>query len=106
MSDQNAQLIRDGYEAFAQGDIPTVLGLFDKDIDWHVPGRSPLSGDYHGHDGVRHSWRAWLEAWESIDAPLERLVDAGAQVVALLGQSTYRGKRSGVEVDLRPWAQV
>ena len=52
MSTENVDLIRRGYEAFGRGDISTVLGIFDPNIDWHIPGRSPLSGDYHGHDEV------------------------------------------------------
>ena len=43
----NAALIRRAYQAFAAGDIPTVLSLLADDISWHVPGRSPLSGRLH-----------------------------------------------------------
>jgi ketosteroid isomerase-like protein len=52
MSTENLDLIRRGYEAFGRGDITTVLGILDPNIHWHVPGRSPLSGDYNGHDEV------------------------------------------------------
>ena len=48
----STELIRGSYDAFAHGDIPAVLELLDTGITWHVPGRSPLSGDYHGHPGV------------------------------------------------------
>ena len=52
MSTENLDLIRQGYEAFGRGDITSVLGIFDPNIHWHIPGRSPLSGDYKGHDEV------------------------------------------------------
>src|SRR5207248_9197168 len=52
MTHANAELLRRGYDAFAHGDIPSVLGIFAEDIDWHVPGRSPLSGDFRGHHEV------------------------------------------------------
>jgi ketosteroid isomerase-like protein len=52
MAHPNEELIRGGYEAFAKGDIPDVLSRFAEDIVWHVPGRSPVGGDYRGHDGV------------------------------------------------------
>lgn len=48
----NAELIRSGYEAFANGDVPAVLALFAADITWHISGRSPLAGVYTGHDEV------------------------------------------------------
>ena len=49
----NATLVRRGYEAFARGDIDTVLNeIFAEDIVWHVAGRSALSGDYRGREQV------------------------------------------------------
>jgi uncharacterized protein len=48
----NATIIRKAYDDFANGNIPAVLEAFDKSITWHVPGHSPLSGDYKGHDEV------------------------------------------------------
>ncbi|MBV8993157.1 MAG: nuclear transport factor 2 family protein [Pseudonocardiales bacterium] len=53
MTTQNAELVRRGYDAFADGDLATVLTILDQNITWHVPGRSPLSGDYKGHDEVK-----------------------------------------------------
>jgi ketosteroid isomerase-like protein len=52
MSETNAELLRSGYDAFAEGDVPAVLALFSPDITWHVPGRNPLTGVYTGHDEV------------------------------------------------------
>jgi len=52
MTHPNAELLARAYGAFAVGDVPTVLATLADDITWHVPGNSPLSGDYKGHDGV------------------------------------------------------
>ena len=52
MNTDNAELIRAGYAAFGRGDVAAVLAMLDPGIAWHVPGRSPLSGDYKGHDEV------------------------------------------------------
>jgi len=52
MTAQNAELIRDAYGAFARTDLPAVFGMLDEAITWHVPGSSPLSGDYKGHGEV------------------------------------------------------
>ena len=48
----NTTVIRKAYDDFAKGDIPAVLEAFDASITWHVPGHSPLSADYKGHDEV------------------------------------------------------
>lgn len=48
----NADLIRKGYAAYSTGDMNTINELFADDIEWHVAGRGPLSGDYHGKNEV------------------------------------------------------
>ena len=48
----NATIVRKAYDDFANGDIPAVLQAFDTSIIWHVPGHSPLSGDYKGPDEI------------------------------------------------------
>ncbi|GAT09450.1 nuclear transport factor 2 family protein [Mycolicibacterium novocastrense] len=49
MSEQeNKELIRRGYEAFAAGDMESLMSLFDDDIEWVQPGESAVSGTYHG----------------------------------------------------------
>jgi ketosteroid isomerase-like protein len=52
MAHPNQDLILRGYEAFGKGDIPAVLSLFADDVVVHVSGRSPLSGEYKGHQQV------------------------------------------------------
>jgi ketosteroid isomerase-like protein len=52
MAHPNEELLRRGYEAFSKGDLDTVLGIFDENIVWHVPGRNPIAGDYKGHAEV------------------------------------------------------
>ena len=48
----NATIVRKAYDDFANGNIPAVLQAFDTSIIWHVPGHSPLSGDYRGHEEI------------------------------------------------------
>ena len=56
----NGEIIKRAYVAFGRGDMPAVFGFLDEGIRWHVPGQSPLSGDYRGHDEVAaFSKSAW-----------------------------------------------
>jgi uncharacterized protein len=48
----NGELIQEGFEAFAKGDMDTVSRLLDDDITWHSRGTSVLSGDYQGKEAV------------------------------------------------------
>jgi uncharacterized protein len=52
MTHPNEDLVRRGYEAFANGDMETMRQVLDPDVIWHAPGRSPLAGDYRGVEEV------------------------------------------------------
>ena len=61
MSETNSAIIRDAYANFARGNIPAVFAAFDAAITWHVPGHSPLSGDYTGHDQIGGFFQRTME---------------------------------------------
>lgn len=49
MAHPNAELVRDGYAAFQRGDLDALQHqYFAEDIRYHIPGRSPIAGDYEG----------------------------------------------------------
>ena len=52
MAESNAELLRRGYDALADHDTIAVRALLAEDVTWRVPGRGPLSGDYHGVEQV------------------------------------------------------
>ncbi|MGB9281042.1 MAG: nuclear transport factor 2 family protein [Pseudonocardiaceae bacterium] len=45
-------MLRTVYDAFAKGDVTTVMSLLTDDIEYHVSGRSPVSGTYKGKGEV------------------------------------------------------
>ena len=47
-TDQNVEHIKKGYDAFAAGDVETLMSLFGDNIEWIQPGGSTVSGTYHG----------------------------------------------------------
>jgi ketosteroid isomerase-like protein len=92
MTQSDAELLRGGYEAFAAGDVPAVLLLFSEDIAWHVAGRSPIAGDYRGHDGVLGFFGA-LQARSNGTFKLDvhQILDSGdGTVVALVTETAHR----------------
>ena len=50
--EENARLVRRGYEAFSSGDMATLAGLFAAGAVWHVPGNGTLSGAKEGRDAI------------------------------------------------------
>jgi uncharacterized protein len=53
MAHPNEDLVREGFAAFGRGDMDALRDqTFADDVRWHIPGRSPLAGDYQGIDQV------------------------------------------------------
>jgi ketosteroid isomerase-like protein len=52
MTQSNAELLRTGYEGFASGNVAAVFAIFAEDVAFHIPGHSPISGDYTGQEEV------------------------------------------------------
>lgn len=53
MAHPNEDLVRQGFEAYARGELPGQLaGLMSPDVVWHVPGRGSLAGDHAGLEAV------------------------------------------------------
>lgn len=55
------QVIRQLYDAFNQGNFEVVLKLYADDVVLHCPGRSQVSGEYHGRDEVLGFWKKHRE---------------------------------------------
>jgi ketosteroid isomerase-like protein len=52
---ENRQIVADAYAAFGQGDIGAVIDSLTDDVVWtnHAPAAAPISGVFHGKDGVQ-----------------------------------------------------
>ena len=93
MSDSNAMIIRKGYQDFAQGNIPAVFAAFDASMLWHVPGHSPLSGDYRGHDQIGGFFRRTMElSGGTFSIDVHHVLAEDDLVVALV---TVKARRNG-----------
>lgn len=104
MSSENLDLIRRGYEAFGRGDIATVLQIFDPNINWHIPGRGPLSGDYHGHDEVIAFFTKTQElAAGTFSIEIDDMLANAQRVVALCTVSAQRHGQHWSTPEVHVW---
>jgi len=100
----NAIIIRKAYDDFAKGDIPAILEAFDASIIWHVPGHSPLSGDYKGHDGVVGFFKNTLALCGGIFAiEVHHVLAEEDLVVALVTVKAERNGRSAAFPEVHVW---
>lgn len=49
---RNVTQVRSAFNAFMEGDLTAARTFFDPGVTWHVSGRGPLSGDFHGFDEI------------------------------------------------------
>ena len=96
----NIDNTRKAYAAFGSGDIATLLELIAPDCSWHVGGRSPLAGDYIGHDQILGYFGKLAEMTDgTFTATLDDVGElAGGMVTSLV---TLRGTRNGVTIETR-----
>ena len=85
----NLDSVRGAYDAFARGDIPTVLGFLSPDVEWTEAEGFPYGGTYIGPQAVLEGvfMRLGTE-WDGFAAVPDEFIDGGDTVVAL-------GKYSG-----------
>ena len=69
-TDQNVEHIKKGYEAFAAGDVETLMSLFDDNIEWIQPGDSAVSGIYHGKGELGELLNRWPRSRRRSPPPL------------------------------------
>ena len=95
MSEQerNIKLVKKGYEAFAAGDIDTVMSLFDDNIEWVQPGDSAISGTYHGKRELGELISRLAEKSTTV-TPGRFLADG--DMVVMLGETTADNETSEV----------
>jgi uncharacterized protein len=94
MAHPNEELVREGYAAFARGDLDMLQNsFFTSDVRWHYPGRSPFGGDYAGIGDVM-TWlgRSFEASGGTVRIELHDVIGNDDHVVAL---TTVRAEREG-----------
>jgi ketosteroid isomerase-like protein len=102
MSQENVELVRRSFEAFARGDFETAFSAHAPDTEWRTAADEPDTQTYRGIDGLHVFAAAISELW--VDRfggaqRFERFIDLGDWVVAPW-RARLRGKGSGVEVEV------
>jgi ketosteroid isomerase-like protein len=102
MSQENVEIVRGGYEAFARGDVDSVLDGLDPEVDWH-PAIGPLVGveSVRGREAMRRFLtRDLFDGFDQFRAEPFSFEDLG-DFVLVMGRYIGRGESSGIEMDQR-----
>jgi hypothetical protein len=101
---ENQALIESLYAAFSRGDLSAVFRAFADNILWHVPGRGPIAGDYHGHAEVLGFFQHFMELSEgTFRLHVDDVLAKGHTVVTLVTESAWRHGRHWSSPQVHVW---
>jgi len=90
----NVALHRRGHEAFRNGDVEFLSGLFAEDTVWHWPGRSPVGGEFRGRDAVLALLAKFGEMVDSLEFVDEDFLASDTRTVSLSRIEATRGGKT------------
>lgn len=100
MPEENVEIVRRSYAAFARGDLASVTDDHAPDLVTH---RSDPDGrTWHGRRGFLEALADWTETLDEFTAMPEEFIDAGDKVVVRVCERG-RGHGSGAAVESIWW---
>ena len=100
MSQENVEIVREGYDAFNRGDIEEIVATLHPSIEWWPATDEPVIEPYTGHAGYRALVAEARESVPDLQAEIEEAFAVADRVVTCL-RFWGRGRDSGVPVEIR-----
>jgi ketosteroid isomerase-like protein len=100
MSQENVEVVRRIYEAWASGDFRAGADDLDRHVVLVIGPEFAEFGVFVGPDGVREFMRRFLEQWERLTIEATSIRTVGDTVLAQVVQHG-KGRASGIEGDHR-----
>jgi ketosteroid isomerase-like protein len=103
VSQENVEIVRRSFEAFARGDFDAAFSAYDPSIEWRTAADEPDQQTHRGLAGVRgfvgSLAEPWADRFEGV-MEFEAFIDRGNWVV-VPWSARVQGRGSGIAVDLR-----
>ena len=95
----NLEIIKVLYQAFEQGDIPSILNVLDPHVEWIESEGIPYGGTFIGHEAVVQGVFQKIGAeWENFQATVEEFIDAGEKIITVgVDRGTYKATGKAME---------
>jgi ketosteroid isomerase-like protein len=98
VSQENVEIVRDLYRAFARNEFP--VDLIDPEIEYVNPVGAVEEGTRHGLPEFRRAWEKVFEGWRTWHMEPQEFTAIGNQVAVVVAYKA-RGRASGVELEGR-----
>jgi ketosteroid isomerase-like protein len=103
VSQENVEVVRRSFEAFARGDFEAAFAAHDPSTEWCTAADEPDQQTYRGMTGLRKFVGSLTDTWEGRFAQVmefETFIDCGEWVV-VPWSAQLRGKGSGISVQVK-----
>ena len=102
MSQENVELVRQGWDAWLRGDLPRLFGYFDAEVVWDTSNfRDWPEAAYHGRAGVERFLSEWLAVWDDYELRVDDVFAAPDGRVVSLIHHRGKGRESGLPLDMK-----
>ena len=106
MSQENVEVVREGWDAWIRGDLRGLFRQFDPNVVWDTSHFHDWpESTYHGIEGVERFLSEWSDVWDDYELHVEDIRAApDGRVVSLILQRG-KGRSSGLAMEMKT-AQV
>jgi ketosteroid isomerase-like protein len=101
MSQENVEIVRRGYDAYARGDVAAMLADIDSEMVTYR--EEPDGATFKGRDGFLQAIAEWVEDFDEFAATAEELIDANDRQVVVHVHQTATGAQSGAPIEGDFW---
>ena len=100
MSQENVEIVRRYYEAYAQGGLDRLMDFWSDDLDHRATTEGiDDPGPVRGKRAMRQHIGDWIDTFDEFWFEAVELIDAGEDRVVAVERFGGRAKLSGVETD-------
>jgi ketosteroid isomerase-like protein len=100
MRQANVEVVETMFAAFLRGDYEAAIDAFDPSVvgDFtHMPDGQMTQG----RDQLWEEVTRWVSTWKRLDTGIERIIEAGPEVVVVVVEQTGVARSSGIETTIR-----
>src|SRR6476469_8559447 len=102
MSQENVEIVRDSWTAFAHGGLDAMAEYWDAEISWRaIEGAPDDVGEIEGRDALRRYYQDWIDTFAGFTVVPSELFAVDDDRLVAAHHATGRARQSGIETELR-----
>ena len=106
MSEENVEIVRRFCGASGLASLESQMARLHPDIEWAPVQSDPEYSVHRGHDDVRAWLTSWAEAFPDLRWELDRILDAGSDLVVAFVRLAGRSDATGMDLETPSYAVV